>query len=670
MVIDFAKNYAHVSQNEPQSAHWDRRQTTMHPICINFRCTEDNCNELVTLEMVCFTEDLKHDSLAVKTFEDAAENYLRSIGIPVNVIFQWSDNCSNQYKSKYAFDIISTSATPKMRNYYGEKHGKSAADGIIGRLKMKIDQEIRSGTVTLDTTDDLYNYCINKLETAPTIGCQHYRRHYILIEEIPRPKRTAEPSRVMDTLKIHSVRSTGIPGVVEKQELSCMCDVCMEGGERCQNLHLVLGWSRVDLFSKSGKDFVNTHWPKVHNTRKERVKMSKRRRKKHTTAVNVNTSLRNKRKPPGKPNHDVTDKRSKRRRNKLTTAVNVSTSLQNRRKPPGKPNQDVTDKRSKRRRNKLTTAVNVNTSLQNKRKPPGKPNHDVTDKRSKRRRNKLTTAVNVSTSLQNRRKPPGKPNQDVTEEVKRRNTCHKKGNRKETTWIDVANDLEKSNSYQDLERRVQKVTLEPSIQMDKTSFPLGQNTVHDLTKELYPTYLPKGYDPINAYGDGNCLPRSISLIGYGNQKYFREIRAMLAVLGVRYKEFFLDNTFLNLGSNFDIDLAEYYAITSESYTIHARSGEWSREKIERIYETEVLNSTRRGNYCGMWQVYQAANILGRPIMSIFPHPGMIEEFRRRTNRMVYPIRIHKREREPVAVMWTKSRKDVHHEDHFVPIFKM
>ena len=366
----------------------------------------------------------------------------------------------------------------------------------------------------------------------------------------------------MDTLKIHSVRSTGIPGVIEEQELSCMCDVCMEGGERCQNTHLVLGWSRVDLFSRSGEDFMNTHWPKVHNTRKE------------------------------------------------------------------------------------------------------------CDTRSKRRRNKLNTAVNVNTSLWNRRKPQGKPNQDVTKEVKRRNTCHKKGKKKETTWIDVANDLEKSNSYQDLERRVQNVTLEPSIQMGKTSFPLGQNTVHDLTKELYPTYLPKGYDPINAYGDGNCFPRSISLIGYGDQTHFKEIRAMLAVLGVRYKEFFLDNTFLNLGSNFDIDLAEYYAITSESYTIHARSGEWSREKIEIIYEIEVLNSTRRGNYCGMWQVYQAANILGRPIMSIFPHPGMIEEFRRRTNRMVYPIRIYKREREPVAVMWSKSRKDVHHEDHFVPIFKM
>ena len=190
------------------------------------------------------------------------------------------------------------------------------------------------------------------------------------------------------------------------------------------------------------------------------------------------------------------------------------------------------------------------------------------------------------------------------------------------------------------------------------------------TKELYPTYIPKGYDPISAYGDGNCYPRSISLIGYGDQKHFREIRAMLAVVGVRYKDFFLDNTFLNLGSNFDKDLAEYYAITSESYTTHARDGEWTREKIERIYESEVLNSTRRGNYCGMWQVYQATNILGRPIMSIFPHPEIIEEFRRRTNRMVYPIRIHKREREAVAIMWTKSSKHSCQEDHFVPLFKM
>ena len=368
MVIDFAKNYAHVSQNEPQSAHWDRRQTTIHPICINFRCTEENCNQIVTLEVVCFTEDLKHDPYAVKTFEEAAENYLTRIGIPMTVIFQWSDNCTNQYKSKYSFDILSESVTPKMQNYYGEKHGKSAADGIIGRLKVKIDQEIRSGTVTLDTTDDLYNYCINKLETQPTVGCQHYRRHYILIKEIPRPERTVEPITVMKTMKIHSIRSTGIPGVIEKQELSCMCDVCLEGGEKCQNSHLVLGWTTVDLFNRKGEDFENTHWPKVHNTRKEGDKRSNIRRKK-TTVVDVDTSIRTKRK-----------------------------------------NQE-------------------------------------------------------------------KVNQHVSQEVRKRNTCNKSGKKKkESTWTDVADDLEESTSYEDLERKVQKVTLQPSVEMDKIPYNLGKNT--------------------------------------------------------------------------------------------------------------------------------------------------------------------------------------------------
>ena len=59
------------------------------------------------------------------------------------------------------------------------------------------------------------------------------------------------------------------------------------GGDKCQNSHLVLGWSRVDLFSKSGEDFVNTHWPQVHNTRKECTK----RRQQYTTGEEVNLLL-------------------------------------------------------------------------------------------------------------------------------------------------------------------------------------------------------------------------------------------------------------------------------------------------------------------------------------------------------------------------------------------
>ena len=37
--------------------------------------------------------------------------------------------------------------------------------------------------------------------------------------------------------------------------------------------------------------------------------------------------------------------------------------------------------------------------------------------------------------------------------------------------------------------------------------------------------------------------------------------------------------------------------------------EWNDNKIENIYETKVLEMTKDGAYCGMWQFYQASNII-------------------------------------------------------------
>ena len=82
----------------------------------------------------------------------------------------------------------------------------------------------------------------------------------------------------------------------------------------------------------------------------------------------------------------------------------------------------------------------------------------------------------------------------------KKKTNPKSGKKKtETTWTDIADDLENSTSYEDLERRVQKVSLQPSVEVDKIPYNIGENTVHHLTKELYPSYIPKGYDPICAY---------------------------------------------------------------------------------------------------------------------------------------------------------------------------
>ena len=129
LVIDFMKNYNHQATDEPQSAHWDRMQSTMHPIVAYYKC---GCGKTVMDEMIHFTSDLKHDAYAVEEFERKMIVHLKLKNIILKSIYDYSDNCPSQYKSRIPFRILSKSTIPIMRNYFCEKHGKSAADGLIG----------------------------------------------------------------------------------------------------------------------------------------------------------------------------------------------------------------------------------------------------------------------------------------------------------------------------------------------------------------------------------------------------------------------------------------------------------------------------------------------------------------------------------------------------------
>ena len=130
-VIDFAKNYSHQETDEPQSAHWDHMQSTMHLVVVYYKC---HCGKTITDEIIHFTSDLKHDAYALEEFERITIEHLKAKNIMIKCIYQFSDNYPSQYKSKIPFRILSKSKIPMMRNYFCEKHGKSAVDGLIGRL--------------------------------------------------------------------------------------------------------------------------------------------------------------------------------------------------------------------------------------------------------------------------------------------------------------------------------------------------------------------------------------------------------------------------------------------------------------------------------------------------------------------------------------------------------
>ena len=76
-----------------------------------------------------------------------------------------------------------------------------------------------------------------------------------------------------------------------------------------------------------------------------------------------------------------------------------------------------------------------------------------------------------------------------------------------------------------------------------------------------------------------------------------------------------------------------------------------------------------GAYCGMWQFYQASNIISCPIRSVYPVEFVSEVYRKDLNRTAHPIQLHHREEKELAIMWTPVRmagKPV----HFVPLVQL
>ncbi len=73
--------------------------------------------------------------------------------------------------------------------------------------------------------------------------------------------------------------------------------------------------------------------------------------------------------------------------------------------------------------------------------------------------------------------------------------------------------------------------------------------------------------PVQITSDGNYLPRSISILLYGNEDHHVEIRMRLLLEGVKNSKEYLDQKFLEKGiPESQSILAEWYTMFSATYT--------------------------------------------------------------------------------------------------------
>ena len=144
------------------------------------------------------------------------------------------DNCASQYKSRIPFRILSKSTIPIMHNYFCEKHGKSAADGLIGRTSQFLYTAVSAKKEDLPNAASLYRFCKQHWKEKNEIGaCKHYTRNFFLTTEIARPTDVTTKT-LPGTRQIHSIRSIGMEGIVEVRESSCFCINCRGGCDVCK----------------------------------------------------------------------------------------------------------------------------------------------------------------------------------------------------------------------------------------------------------------------------------------------------------------------------------------------------------------------------------------------------------------------------------------------------
>ena len=146
---------------------------------------------------------------------DASYRYLAEIGVPMDVILQFCENCASQYKSRRPFAELARCPLNVIRTYFGEKHGKSQCDGFFGRLKAWAMYKIKACHFVITNAHDFFRCCRDEYQTpAPQPGeCQHYRVvfQYLRPSDIRRHHDCDLDGPVPGTRSLYSVRNTTEP---------------------------------------------------------------------------------------------------------------------------------------------------------------------------------------------------------------------------------------------------------------------------------------------------------------------------------------------------------------------------------------------------------------------------------------------------------------------------
>ena len=181
------------------------------------------------------------------------------------------------------------------------------------------------------------------------------------------------------------------------------------------------------------------------------------------------------------------------------------------------------------------------------------------------------------------------------------------GSREDYEWEDVRSILYSYNNYNELEEYVKKNPLPFfDCHIDLVLSECDRENLDNVALHYLPDDAPQGFAPCKIGSDGNCFPRTLSYICFRNQMMHTEFRVRLLYEAILNGKHYLNNRYLSKGCNIVYRRGgpvKQIAMYSESYN--------PAEELDvvKIYKDEVMKIAENQNYCGLWQICQAANIL-------------------------------------------------------------
>ncbi|XP_045207653.2 uncharacterized protein LOC123559695 [Mercenaria mercenaria] len=269
--------------------------------------------------------------------------------------------------------------------------------------------------------------------------------------------------------------------------------------------------------------------------------------------------------------------------------------------------------------------------------------------------------------------------------IKQASEAHVKVGKDQTEENETVDDPESINvdklilecsTFSDLTKAVKKLDIEELPKISARTFCNTGCVVDNDSLPLVPGDIPLKPNsqlfPCAIYGDGNCLPRSASVLVYGSEENFKEMRKRMVIELTRNEAYYLDKAFMKKGKQDSAqdDVPKSFAHLSSLYM----GEQLTKSEAKRLYEKEVLEIRKSGAYMGLWQIACLANILRCPVVSVCPTYGT-HTVRKDMHRVFYPFNEEFHASQPVFIMWTslggiqKEEKDfsLNHFDVLMPM---